>query len=114
MPPSFQEAPISQIPALRLLQQLGYTYLTLEKCAVERNDRLSGVILEKLLAEQIKRLNKISFKGRAVAVSEDKMVVLHDTADQQLTLLRTQRTALDQQKRGLMQRLLTGKLRVNT
>jgi type I restriction enzyme S subunit len=37
-----------------------------------------------------------------------------DTADQQLTLLRTQRTALDQQKRGLMQRLLTGKLRVKT
>ena len=35
-----------------------------------------------------------------------------DTADQQLTLLGTQRTALDQQKRGLMQRLLTGKLRV--
>lgn len=35
-----------------------------------------------------------------------------DTADQQLTLLRTQRTTLDQQKRGLMQRLLTGKLRV--
>ncbi|SKB08001.1 type I restriction enzyme, S subunit [Prosthecobacter debontii] len=27
--------------------------------------------------------------------------------------LRTQRTALDQQKRGLMQRLLTGKIRVN-
>lgn len=37
-----------------------------------------------------------------------------DTADQQLSLLRTQRTALDQQKRGLMQRLLTGKLRVKT
>jgi type I restriction enzyme S subunit len=37
-----------------------------------------------------------------------------DTADQQLTLLRTQRSALDQQKRGLMQRLLTGKLRVKT
>jgi type I restriction enzyme S subunit len=37
-----------------------------------------------------------------------------DTIDQQLTLLRTQRSALDQQKRGLMQRLLTGKLRVNT
>jgi len=36
-----------------------------------------------------------------------------DTADQQLTLLRNQRTALDQQKRGLMQLLLTGKLRVN-
>lgn len=41
-----------------------------------------------------------------------QMAAILDTADQQLTLLRTQRTALDQQKRGLMQRLLTGKLRV--
>lgn len=35
-----------------------------------------------------------------------------DTADQELTLLRTQRQTLDQQKRGLMQLLLTGKVRV--
>jgi type I restriction enzyme S subunit len=41
-----------------------------------------------------------------------QIAALLDTADQQLALLRTQRTALDQQKRGLMQRLLTGKLRV--
>lgn len=41
-----------------------------------------------------------------------QIAALLDTADQQLTLLRTQRTALDQQKRGLMQRLLTGRLRV--
>lgn len=41
-----------------------------------------------------------------------QIAALLDAADQQLTLLRTQRTALDQQKRGLMQRLLTGKLRV--
>lgn len=44
---------------------------------------------------------------------QEKIGTLLDTADQQLTLLRTQRTALDQQKRGLMQRLLTGMLRVN-
>ncbi len=43
---------------------------------------------------------------------QQKIGTILDTADQQLTLLRTQRTALDQQKRGLMQRLLTGKLRV--
>ncbi len=30
----------------------------------------------------------------------------------EITLLRKQRNALDQQKRGLMQRLLTGKIRV--
>jgi len=37
-----------------------------------------------------------------------------DTADAELRLLRQQRTALDQQKRGLMQQLLTGKKRVST
>lgn len=46
-------------------------------------------------------------------VKEQKRIgTILDTADQQLTLLRAQRTAIDQQKRGLMQRLLTGKLRV--
>jgi len=46
-------------------------------------------------------------------IEEQKAIAkVFDTADQQLTLLRIQRTALDQQKRGLMQRLLTGKLRV--
>jgi type I restriction enzyme S subunit len=48
-------------------------------------------------------------------IEEQKAIAkVFDTADQQLTLLRTQRTALDQQKRGLMQRLLTGKVRVKT
>ncbi len=64
MPPSFQEALISQIPALRLLQQLGYTYLTPEEGAVERKGKFGRVILENVLAGQLKRLNKISFKGR--------------------------------------------------
>ncbi len=35
-----------------------------------------------------------------------------DTSDEELRLLRTQRAAIDQQKRGLMQKLLTGKVRV--
>jgi type I restriction enzyme, S subunit len=41
-----------------------------------------------------------------------QIAAILDTADQQLTLLHAQRKALDLQKRGLMQRLLTGKLRV--
>lgn len=36
-----------------------------------------------------------------------QIATILDTADQQLTLLRPQHTALGQQKRGLMQRLLT-------
>ena len=43
---------------------------------------------------------------------QQQIAAILDTADQELTLLRTQRQTLDQQKRGLMQRLLTGKLRV--
>jgi len=35
------------------------------------------------------------------------------TADSELRLLRQQRTALDQQKRGLKQQLLTGRIRVS-
>jgi type I restriction enzyme S subunit len=37
-----------------------------------------------------------------------------DSATNEITLLRRQRDTLDQQKRGLMQRLLTGKVRVTT
>lgn len=44
---------------------------------------------------------------------QQQIAAILDTADQELTLLRTQRQTLDQQKRGLMQRLLTGKIRVN-
>lgn len=40
--------------------------------------------------------------------------LLLETTDQELALLRAQRQTLDQQKRGLMQRLLTGKTRVKT
>lgn len=73
MTPSFQEAPISQIPALRFLQQLGFSYLSPEEVAVERNGRMGRVLLEKTLAGQLRRLNKIRFKGREVAFSEENI-----------------------------------------
>ena len=71
--PSFLEAHISQIPALRLLQQLGYTYLTPEEVAVERRGKLRHVLLEKVLAGQLKRLNRISFKGREVGFTDENI-----------------------------------------
>jgi type I restriction enzyme R subunit len=73
MTPDFKEAPISQIPALRLLQQLGYSYLGPEDVAVERKGRLGRVILEDILMKQLRRLNRISFKGREVAFSEENL-----------------------------------------
>jgi type I restriction enzyme R subunit len=73
MIPSFQEAPISQIPALRTLQQLGYGFLTSEETAVGRKGKMGRVLLEGILGQQLRRLNKIHFKGREVAFSEENI-----------------------------------------
>ena len=53
------------------------------------------------------------FKFLLPPVDEQRAIAdILDTADTELRLLRQQREALDQQKRGLMQQLLTGKVRV--
>lgn len=62
--PSFIEDHISQIPALQLLKNLGYTYLTPEEVLKERQDKLSNVILEDILEQQLLKFNKIQFKGK--------------------------------------------------
>lgn len=71
--PSFQEAHISQIPAVRLLQQLGYMYLSPEEVFVERRTKLRYVLLESVLTKQLKRLNTISFKGQEEAFSDENI-----------------------------------------
>jgi type I restriction enzyme, R subunit len=71
--PSFLEAHISQIPAVRLLQQLGYSYLSPEEVAVERQGKLYRVLLERVLAQQLKRLNVISFRGRQVPFTDENI-----------------------------------------
>lgn len=81
---------------------------------MERHVQRGRVILGRVLAGRPRRIHQIRFNSQEVAFSERNIAQVFDTADQQLTLLRTQRTALDRQKRGLMQRLLTGKLRVRT
>mgnify|MGYP004542415517 FL=1 len=62
--PSFIEDHISQIPALQLLQNLGYTYLTPDEVLKERQDKLSNVILEDILEQQLLKINNIQFKGK--------------------------------------------------
>lgn len=61
--PSFLEDHISQVPALQLLQNLGYTYLRPAEVYLERGGRLSNVLLENILEKQLRRLNKIRYKG---------------------------------------------------
>jgi type I restriction enzyme R subunit len=44
--PSFKEDHISQIPALQLLQNLGYQYLTPEEALQLRGNKTTNVLLD--------------------------------------------------------------------
>jgi len=68
--PSFQEDHISQIPALRFLQSLGYTYLSPEEALAERNGKTGNVLLENILRAQLQRINRIQYKGESYHYTE--------------------------------------------
>ncbi len=84
-PPSFQEDHISQVPALLLLQKLGYKYLSPAEAVAARGGRLGTVLLESVLVEQLRKMNVINFKGRAYPFSEGNILAgvqaLKDVAD---------------------------------
>jgi len=62
--PSFLEDHISQIPALQLLQNLGWRYLTPAEAVAMRGGKLGNVLLESVLVEQLRKFNRIRFKGQ--------------------------------------------------
>jgi type I restriction enzyme R subunit len=55
--PSFKEDHISQIPALQMLQKLGYTYLSPTEAENLRGGKTSNVLLEDILRKQLKAIN---------------------------------------------------------
>ena len=55
--PSFKEDHISQIPALQLLQKLGYKYLSPAEAERLRGSKTSNVLLEDILRKQLKEIN---------------------------------------------------------
>ncbi len=69
----FNEKYLSQIPALQVLINLGYKYLSPEKALKERLGKTSNVLLENILREQLKKLNKIQFKGGEYLFSEENI-----------------------------------------
>ena len=69
----FNEKYLSQIPALQLLHNLGYEYLTPEKALAQRQSKSGNVLLEGILREQLKRLNRINHKGREFLFSEENI-----------------------------------------
>ena len=70
MNPSYREDDISQIPALLLLQALGYQYLSPAEALQLRGGKTSGILLEEVLRQQIHRNNTFRYKDRSYAFSE--------------------------------------------
>ncbi len=60
----------SLLPAVTLLDKLGYGYLTPSENLALRGGRTSKLILESVLKEQLRKFNSITFKGNQYAFSE--------------------------------------------
>ncbi len=73
MLPSYQEKYISQIPALRLLMALGWTYLPPAEALRLRGGKVRNVILESVLLDWLRANTHIAYKGRTVAFSETNL-----------------------------------------
>lgn len=69
----FDEKYLSQIPALQLLVNLGFEYLSPDRALAERGGRLANVLLENILRGQLKKLNRIHYKGGTYLFSEENI-----------------------------------------
>ncbi|MEX1014081.1 MAG: hypothetical protein WDZ80_02890, partial [Candidatus Paceibacterota bacterium] len=63
---SYLEDKDSQLPAVRLLQQLGYTYISPEKALEMRDGLLTRFVLTVILKDQLSTINKIEYKGETL------------------------------------------------
>jgi type I restriction enzyme R subunit len=79
-PPASEDA-TSQIPALDLLQQLGWSYLSPGEVDRLRGGRRSEVLLKGVLREQLAKLNRFESRGRKHAFTEGAIEdALHELA----------------------------------
>lgn len=111
----FLEDLVSHLPALQLLQQVGYQYLTPTEALDLRGGRRSRVVLESILTEQLRKLNQITFKGQTHDFTEanlknavdaltnipfDGLVKTNEQAFDLLTLGKAQEQTIDGNKRS--------------
>lgn len=69
----FDEKYLSQIPALQQLINLGFEYLTPSQALAARQGRTSNVVLEEILRNQLKAINRINYKGQEYLFSEENI-----------------------------------------
>lgn len=69
----FNEKYLSQIPALQLLINLGFKYLTPDQALAARGGKTGNVLLEEVLRERLKKNNRIQYKGQSYLFSEENI-----------------------------------------
>ena len=71
--PALFEDHFPQVLALQLLQNLGYRYLRPEEVYLERRGNLTNVLLEGILGDQLRKLNRITYRGHSYQFSDDNI-----------------------------------------
>lgn len=72
--PSFKEDHISQIPALQMLVNLGYTYLSPAEADRQRGGKTFNVLLEDVLRKQLKEINSIRVSATKTGIFTDENI----------------------------------------
>src|SRR5690554_38625 len=72
--PSFKEDHISQIPALQLLINMGYNYLSQEEALLARGNRESSILLEDILRTQLHKINKARVSSKKTVPFTDNNI----------------------------------------
>ncbi len=67
---NYTESADSQLPALNLLQKLGWKYIAPNETEKQRGGILSNVLLEGILEEKLKEFNNFEYKGGSYKFSE--------------------------------------------
>lgn len=71
--PSYLEDHNSQVPAIQLLINMGYQYVTPAVAMEMRGDRTSNVLFEDVLRNQLKKINTIHRKGKEYEFSDSNI-----------------------------------------
>lgn len=71
---SFKEDHISQIPALLMLEKIGYTYLTPDEALALRGGNLANVLLEPVLRKQLAAINVVQVSSVRTTVFSEQNI----------------------------------------
>ncbi len=85
--PSFKEDHISQIPAIQMLVNLGYMYLSPGAALKARGGKTSNVLLEEVLRKQLKEISSVKLSSTKTSYFSDSNIEAGILALKDITLV---------------------------